>query len=426
MMRSKVFLMKWKSFFTTCCSAAICLALLTGCSSTNLAASADLSYTQSDIGTLSVPSDVQVVGLGEASHGAAQYHQMKAEVFKALVKNNGCRTFIIEGDFGGALKVDRYINGGSGTAEEAVAEIGFAIYRTREMADLVEWMRSYNENVSSEKALHFYGMDVQRFDNNKEYLFSVLDQTHPELSAEYAGSLARLTDENRNSLDETSLNRAKESVSELIDKLDAVETDITDRLGQPVFDFARECAKTIYACCELQLSDNYNAARDRYMYEKTEWFLQHGDHTVLFINGHNGHIGKTSVAGYTCLGELLSENLGGRYYSIGTDARKTQFNSQMGNGEFEVVEVSSTNDLNRQFPASGSGQYYFIDFASASSDETWAQILNSKQAMTTLNVSLSGMAKLLKTAYTVNIIPQDTFDGMIVFQSVAPSTILSK
>ena len=160
--------MKWKRFFTVCFSAAICLALPTGCSNTK-AVSADLSYTQSDIGTLSVPSDVQIVGLGEASHGA----------------------------------------------------------------------------------------------------------------------------------------------------------------------------KTIYAYCELQLSDNYNAARDRYMYEKTEWFLQHGDNTVLFINGHNGHIGKTSVAGYTCLGELLSESLGDRYYSIGTDARKTQFNSQMDNGEFEVVEVNA-------------------------------------------------------------------------------------
>ena len=68
------------------------------------------------------------------------------------------------------------------------------------------------------------------------------------------------------------------------------------------------------------MSDNYNATRDQYMYEKAEWFLQHGDNAVLFINGHNGHIGKTSVAGYICLGKLLSENLGNGYYSIGTDA----------------------------------------------------------------------------------------------------------
>ena len=416
----------WKRILTICFAAALCLTLFTGCGNGKSAVSADLSYTRSDIGTLSVPTNVQIVGLGEASHGVAQYHQMKADVFKALVENNGCHTFIIEGDFGGALKVDQYINGGTGTAEEAVAEIGFAIYRTREMADLVEWMHSYNESASSEQALRFYGMDVQRFDNNKEYLFSVLDQTHPELSAEYAESLVRLTDKNRNSLDETTLNSAKESVSALIDKLDAVETDIADRLGQPTFDFARECAKTIYAYCDVLLSDNYNTTRDQYMYEKVEWFLQHGDNTVLFINGHNGHIGKTSVAGYPCLGKLLTDDLGDNYYAIGTDARNTRFNSQTDDGGFEVMEVSNANDLNRQFSGEDSGRYYFIDFASASSDEVWGQILSEKQSITTLNVSLSGMEKLLKAAYTVNITPRDTFDGMIIFDSVSPSTILSK
>lgn len=417
--------MKLKRIFNLCLSTAICFTLFTGCGNTKSSISADLSYTQSDIGTISVSSDVQIVGLGEASHGVAQYHQMKLDVFKALVENNGCHTFIIEGDFGGALKVDQYINGGNGTAEEVVAEIGFAIYRTQEMADLVDWMRSYNETVSEKEALHFYGMDVQRFDNNKEYLFSVIDQTHPELSAEYSEVFAQLTDENRNSLDEAALNSAKESVSEFIEKLDTVETDIVDSLGQPAFDFAKECAKTIYACCEVQLSDNYNATRDQYMYEKVEWFLQHGDNTVLFINGHNGHIGKSAVAGYTCLGELLSDNLGNGYYSIGTDAQETQFNSQKGNGEFEVLEVSNSNDLNNQFSNADNGQY-FIDFASATSDEVWKQILSSKQSITTLNVSLSGMQKMLKSAYTVTITPQDIFDSMIVFQSVTPSTILSE
>lgn len=417
--------MKLKRIVFSCLSIVICLAMFTGCSNTESFVQADLSYTQSDIGAISVPNDVQVVGLGEASHGVSQYHQMKADVFKALVENNGCRTFIIEGDFGGALKVDQYINGGSGSAEEAVAEIGFAIYRTQEMVDLVDWMRSYNETVSQEEALHFYGMDVQRFDNNKEYLFSVIEQTHPELGAEYSEVFEQLTDEQRTSLDETTLNSAKESLSEFIDKLDAVETDIVESLGQPAFDFARECAKTIYACCEVQLSDNYNATRDQYMYEKIEWFLQHGDNSILFINGHNGHIGKTSVAGYTCLGELLSNNLGNGYYSIGTDAQKTQFNSQKDNGEFEVVEVSNSNDLNNQFSGEDSSQY-FVDFATAISDETWGQILSSEQSITTLNVSLSGMQKMLKSAYTVTITPKATFDGMIVFQSVTPSTILSE
>ena len=415
--------MKLRKFLSACTALITCLALLTGCGNSASSVSADMTYTQADVAMIPISSDVQVVGLGEASHGVAQYHQMKADVFKSLVKNNGCRTFIIEGDFGGALKVDNYINGGAGSAEEAASEIGFAIYRTQEMADLIEWMRSYNETVSPEEALHFYGMDVQRFDNNKEYLFSVLDQTVPELSAEYTESFVQLTDENGYSLDKTTLNNAKEAAAELINQMDTARADIVELSGEYAFDFARECANTIYANCDVQLSNDYNMTRDRYMYEKVEWFLQHGDGSILFINGHNGHIGKTSVARYTCLGELLSENLENGYYAIGTDAQKTRFNSQKDKGGFEVVEVSNANELNSQL-IDADTNYYFIDFISAQSDERWEQIVSSEQTITTLNVGLSGMLKMLKSAYTAIIIPQSTFDGMIVFHAVTPSTLI--
>lgn len=91
----------------------------------------------------------------------------------------------------------------------------------------------------------------------------------------------------------------------------------------------------------------------------------------------------------------------------------------------QIMEVSNSNDLNNQFLNADNGQY-FIDFASATSDKTWEQILSREQAITTLNVSLSSMQKMLKSAYTVTITPQDTFDSMIIFQSVTPSTILSE
>lgn len=415
--------MKWKQFLNTGLVIISCLALFTGCGNSTVTLSADLSYTETEISSISVPTNVRVVGLGEASHGVKQYHEMKAEVFKNMVQNNGCRTFIIEGDFGGTFKVDEYIHGGDGTAEEAVGEIGFAIYRTQEMADLVNWMRSYNENVSEEEKLHFYGMDTQRFDNNKEYLFSILDQAAPELSESYKKAFSELTDANRTSLEADTLNKGKEAAMELLEELTAVETDIVNISGQSAFDYARECLYTIYACCDIQSSDDYNATRDQYMFEKVEWFLQHGDGSVLFINGHNGHIGKTSVAGYNCLGELLAENLGNDYYSIGTDAQETQFNSQKENGEFEVVEVSNANNLNGQLEHLDNNQY-FVDFASAAVDEMWEQITSSEQAVTTLNVTLSGMQKRIKSAYTTTIIPDKTFDGMIIFRRVSPTTII--
>lgn len=416
------FLMKFKRFLRVILMMLCCVALLAGCGDAAPAVSADMSYAQTDISSVTVPDNVQVVGLGEASHGASEYHQMKSEVFKALVANNGCRSFIIEGDFGGALKVDEYIHGGNGTAEEAVGEIGFAIYRTQEMSDLVDWMRAYNENVPAEESLHFYGMDTQRFDNNKEYLFNVLDEAAPELSAKYQEEFSALTDENRLSLDDAALNKGKEAASSLMEEMDAAQADMVNNSEQAAFDFARECVNSIYACCDIQLSTNYNATRDQHMFEKVEWFQQHGDGSVLFVNGHNGHIGKTSVAGYTCVGKLLTEKLGDDYYAIGTDAQVTEFNSQTNTG-FEVVKVSNENELNCLLDNSDQ-EMFFVDFANATADEAWNKMLNSEQTITTLNVSLSGMQKMMKFAYTTKIVPEKIFDGMIVFKKVSPTTII--
>ena len=68
------------------------------------------------------------------SHGNAEFQQLKLSVFQNLVENAGIRAFALEGDYGGCEYVNRYIHGGEGTAEQAAAAIGFAIYRTDELS----------------------------------------------------------------------------------------------------------------------------------------------------------------------------------------------------------------------------------------------------------------------------------------------------
>lgn len=398
--------------------------LLARCGASGSAPKADRSYTQTDITKISVPSDTKVVGLGEAGHGVKEYHEMKAEVFKALVKNKGCRTFIIEGDFGGSLKVDQYINGGTGTAKEALSEVGYGIYRSEELAALVDWMRTYNDGVPKEKALHFYGFDVQRFDNNKEILFSVIDQSHPELREEFSGILDQLTDDKYFSYKPGDFKTFKEGLAPLVEKMDALEADIVDASGREAFDFARECAKTLYACCHVNSEINSNPIRDQYMFEKVQWFMDRGDGSLLFINGHNGHMGQQAVAGYKCMGELLDENLGPAYYAIGTDAQVTEFNSASDDG-FDVVTVQNTNGLNTQFSGS-EDQMYWIDFKTASADEAWNQIISSTQRVSTLNSTVGGFMTYFKFFYTTKFVPDQMFDAMIIFQKVSPTTIFEK
>ncbi len=397
---------------------AVCLVfLLTGCGKT---AVPDMTLVQPDVNTLAIPEQVKVVGLGEASHGVKEYQELKAEVFQTLVRDYGCQTFILECDFGNALKVDSYIHGGEGTAKDAAALTGFRIYRTKEMEQLLDWMRAYNETAPEGKDLHFYGMDMQSADNSKEYLFDILRQIDPDLCAEYEELLAFLNDTDMYDISTKAFAQGMPDVQKLIQEVDQARSDIEAAFGSEAFAFARECACSIYNCCDIRKSDkDYNQVRDGHMAEKIEWFLEHGDGSLLFLSGHNGHIGRVNASSYyDCLGKRLSETLGDQYFAIGTDAATTMFNSQGAEGFTEKI-VKNENDLNA-LAGQMEGNRYYIDLAKAAEDDSWHSILSEKQRITTLNV---GSLTFLKVFCTLKLVPEDTFDGMVIFDQVSPTTV---
>ena len=121
------------------------------------------------ISEITIPENTRIIALGEATHGNREFQQLKLDVFRIMVEQYGVRAFALEGDYGGCEAVNRYIHGGDGTAKEAAAAIGFAIYRTDEMEDLISWMRSYNETAAEGDDIRFYGFGLQSSDKN--YIF---------------------------------------------------------------------------------------------------------------------------------------------------------------------------------------------------------------------------------------------------------------
>lgn len=57
--------------------------------------------------------------------------------------------------------MNQYIHGGEGILKEIVQKIGFQIYKTEEMMQLIEYIREYNDDAEEEQ-LNFYGFDMQR------------------------------------------------------------------------------------------------------------------------------------------------------------------------------------------------------------------------------------------------------------------------
>ena len=123
-----------------------------------------------------VPDEAQIVALGEATHGNREFQQLRLDVFQVLAEKYGVRAFALEGDFGGCEAIDRHIHGAGGTAAEALSATGFAIYRTEEMENLVEWMRDYNASAAPGEDLRFYGFDMEQRAYSYRYLLEALHQ----------------------------------------------------------------------------------------------------------------------------------------------------------------------------------------------------------------------------------------------------------
>ena len=136
-------------------------------------------YAQS-VEDITIPENAKIIALGEATHGNVEFQQLKLDVFKQMVEDYGVRAFVLEGDYGGCEQVNRYIHGGEGTAQEAAAAIGFAIYRTDEMAELISYMKQYNESAAEGEDLRFYGSDMQRI----YYSFQFLNEACKELGVD--------------------------------------------------------------------------------------------------------------------------------------------------------------------------------------------------------------------------------------------------
>ncbi|MGN9804905.1 erythromycin esterase family protein [Micromonospora sp. L32] len=102
----------------------------------------------------------RLLALGEPTHGEDVLLEVRNEIFRQLVEQEGYRTIAIESDCVMGLVVDDYVTSGTGILDE-VMERGFshewgAFAGNRE---LVRWMRAYNDGRPVSQQLRFAGFD---------------------------------------------------------------------------------------------------------------------------------------------------------------------------------------------------------------------------------------------------------------------------
>ncbi|MFC5216580.1 erythromycin esterase family protein [Streptomyces coerulescens] len=137
-----------------------------------------------------LPARPRLLALGEPTHGEDTLLDLRNELFRQLVEQEGYRTIAIESDCLKGLLVDDYLTSGTGTLEEAM-EHGIshdwgAFTGNRE---LVRWMRAYNEDRPESEQLRFAGFDGPLEITEAASPRQVLSGLHDYLSARVARDL---------------------------------------------------------------------------------------------------------------------------------------------------------------------------------------------------------------------------------------------
>ncbi|MEU0400067.1 erythromycin esterase family protein [Streptomyces sp. NPDC006197] len=107
-----------------------------------------------------LPDRPRLLALGEPTHGEDALLDLRNELFRQLVEQEGYRTIALETDCLNGLVVDDHVTSGTGSLDEAM-ENGFshgwgAFAANRE---LVRWMRAHNEGRPASEQVRFAGFD---------------------------------------------------------------------------------------------------------------------------------------------------------------------------------------------------------------------------------------------------------------------------
>ncbi|RKM59422.1 erythromycin esterase family protein [Butyrivibrio sp. CB08] len=366
------------------------------------------------INEIEIPESAEIIALGEATHGNAEFQKLKLDIFKVMAEKYGIRAFCLEADYGCCEAANRYIHGGEGTAQEAAAATGFAIYRTQEMAELLSWMRTWNETAKEGDDLRFYGFDMQRIEYNYEYLLEAAEQAGLDTT-----ELKAIWDEEAREyvkdLDREKKRRVLETIQDQLAKLDEKGAEFAKILleNDSVFDLdAGSGAKT----------------RDQMMSENVLWILdQEASYgcSRIFLSAHNGHVEQNGSYGpqSKVMGNLLADVVGeDRYYAIGTDFYKAKVNLPRRDRSRMTHTFYSYDSMAKAAKECGYDQCW-LDFASIPQDSPLYGSAYKYGWMGSVGEGYSVVMNVFPMTYRVWRCPAECYDSMIFVADAHPTTI---
>lgn len=352
-----------------------------------------------------------VLAVGEATHGTHEYRAAWQTVATQLA-GRGFTTIAFEECAGNVSAVNEWVQGGPGTAEEAVQRFGFRLSRTQEMVDLITWARQFNEGRPEPDRVQLYGIDVQRPGADKAVALSWLAGVDPDAARTHTDQLAGLTDNTQYDKEES-----QTFVAPAEDLLRTVER----AAGQTVDDRATRAilsARALVRGAQLGAARNDGNLRDELMAEQLGWLVdqrarQASEHTLVFAhNGHVDRVGDANAAQTTTLGMLAAQQWGDDYRVIGTDSYHTA-----------VLADGVTSEFTVPSPVRGlfaGTQVGYLELNDATPENR--AVLQRRSPMASAGAILLTWQAWIPFLHEVQVVPARSWDALIYAHQTTPVT----
>lgn len=131
----------------------------------------------------------RLIGLGEATHGTHEFFTLKHRLLEFLVTEMNVTTFLIEVSYPASLAVNDFVLHGKGDPGDALSGLGFWIWDTQEIADMISWLRDHNQGLPEDRKVSFLGFDFQHAEAATKHVNAFLERHLPEEAVGFTSAL---------------------------------------------------------------------------------------------------------------------------------------------------------------------------------------------------------------------------------------------
>ncbi len=269
-----------------------------------------------------------VVGLGESVHGAADELTLKHRALRVLVEQLGFRSVAWEDDWTTGRRIDEYVTGGVGDADELVATMS-PQWQSREVADVLRWLRDFNAGRTDKVrfvGVEYYLTGQGAYDAIDAYVAAAA----PDRLAELREQVRILRPASANIFEHIQAFMAlpdKEPYARHARELHDLVSGLLHATGDDGYALAEHTARQIVSFYEhfrLPESESH-AFRDARAAENLEWWRARTGHKIAYwaASPHTASASTLRISSpdgeihFRSVGSHLRERLGARYLSIG-------------------------------------------------------------------------------------------------------------